>query len=89
MVQRGQDFGLTLKPCQPLRVSRESFGEDLERHLTLELGIGGLVDLSHAALADEGGDVVMAEPGADGERQERSLEGMTDGSIGIIGRDVY
>ncbi len=30
-----------------------------------ELGIGGLVNLSHAPLADEGGDVVVAESGAD------------------------
>ena len=28
-------------------------------------GVGGLVDLAHAPLADEGGDIVMAEAGAD------------------------
>ena len=52
MVQRGEDLRLTLKPRQPLRVSRERFGEDLERDLTLtlELRIGGPIDLSHAAL---------------------------------------
>ena len=33
----------------------------------LTLGVGGLVDLSHAPLADEGGDVVVAESGADCE----------------------
>ena len=54
-----------LKPCQPLRVRRERFGEDLERHLPLELRISRLIDLAHAALADEGGHVVMPEAGAD------------------------
>ena len=29
------------------------------------LGVSGLIDLSHAALADEGGYVVVGESGAD------------------------
>ncbi len=29
------------------------------------LGVGGLVDLAHPPLADEGDDVVVAESGAD------------------------
>ena len=33
--------------------------------ITIQLGIGGLIDLAYAPLADEGGDVVMAESGAD------------------------
>ncbi len=32
-----------------------------------ELGVGGLPDLAHAALAEEGGHVVVAEAGADGQ----------------------
>ena len=65
MVQRGQNFGLTLKPRQPLWVRRERFGEDLQRDLAIELGIGGLIDLAHPALADEGGHVVVSNAGAD------------------------
>ena len=38
------------------------------------LGIGGLVDLPHAAFADEGGDVVVAESGADLERHDLRME---------------
>ena len=30
----------------------------LWRHLAVELGVGGLIDLPHAAFADEGGHVV-------------------------------
>ena len=29
--------------------------------------IGGLIDLAHAPLANEGGDVIVAESGADGK----------------------
>ena len=46
------------------RIAGKRLGQDLQRHLAVQLGIGGLVDLSHPALADEGGDVVVAEPGA-------------------------
>ena len=68
-----KNFGLTLKPCQPLRVGRERFGENLERHLTLELRVGGLIDLAHPALADEGGDVVMGDAVTYGEGHRESL----------------
>ncbi len=70
VVQRGEDFSFSLEPCQPLRVSRECCWEDLERHLALELRISRLIDLPHPTLADEGGDVVMAEAGADFEGHE-------------------
>ena len=49
---------------QPLRIGRERFGKDLERNLALELCIGGLIHLAHAALADQGGDGIGAERGA-------------------------
>ncbi len=64
MVQRGQDFGFTFKPGESIRILSKRLGENLQGHLTLELGIGGLIDLAHAAFADEGGDVVVAESGA-------------------------
>ena len=51
--------------CVGAGISRKRLRQDLERHLPVELGISGLIDLSHAPLADEGGDVVMAESGAD------------------------
>ena len=38
---------------------REGVGEDLQGDLAVELGVGGLPDLAHAALAEEGGDVVV------------------------------
>ena len=37
-------------------------------HLAVELGISGLIDLSHAPLTNEGGELVVTEPCADAER---------------------
>ena len=42
-----------------------SGGLPAPRHLAVQLGVGGLVDLPHAALADEGSHVVMGEAGAE------------------------
>ena len=61
MVQRGEDFGFPLEPSEPIRIRRERLGQDLGRHLAVQLGVGRLVDLSHPALADEGGHVVVGE----------------------------
>ena len=36
-------------------------GQDLQRDLAVELRVGGLPDLAHAALAEQGDDVVVAE----------------------------
>ena len=41
-------------------------GEDLQRHVPAELRIVGAVDLPHAALADQGDDLVGAEARAGG-----------------------
>ena len=59
-------------PCpdpagEAIRISRKRLGQDLQRDLSVQLGIGGLIDLAHAALADEGGDVVVSDAGADFE----------------------
>ena len=42
---------------------------DSNPDLAIQFRIGGLIHLSHAAFADEGGHVVMAEAGADLEWQ--------------------
>ena len=70
MVQRCEDFSFSLEPGEPLRVSGKRLGQDLERHLALELRISRLIDLPHASLADEGGHVVVSEAVTDGERHK-------------------
>jgi hypothetical protein len=65
MAQSGKDLRLSLEPRKPIRIGRERFRQDLERHLPVQLAIDGLIGLAHAALTDEGGHVVVAEAGAD------------------------
>ena len=64
MVQRDEDFGFPLEAGQPIGVRRERLGQDLERHVPVELRVARAVDLAHAAFADLGGDGVGAEGGA-------------------------
>ena len=68
VVQAGENMGFPLEPRQPVWICGESFRQDLQRHLAVELSVGGLVDLAHPAFADFGGDIVVAESGADLER---------------------
>ena len=65
MVQRGKHLRFSLEPCEAIGIGGQGFRKNLERHL-VELRVGGLIDLSHPALHDEGGHIVMAETGADG-----------------------
>ena len=46
------------------QVSGEGVREDLQRDLAAQLRVGGAIHLPHAALADEGGHVIVAETGA-------------------------
>ena len=72
VVQAGEDLGLPLEPGEPVGVSGEGVGEDLQRDLAVKLGVGGLPHLSHAPLADESGHVVVPEAGADGQGHDLS-----------------
>ena len=45
-----------------------------QAHLPVQLGIRGLIDLPHAPLADEGGDGVVGEAGADFQRHRLWLD---------------
>ena len=67
MVQRGEDFGFALEAREAVGVSRERLGQGLERHVAVELGVAGTVDLAHPPGADEGGHVVVRQACADGQ----------------------
>ena len=70
MVQAGENLSLSLEPRQPIRIFGKRLGPDLERHLPVQRGIGDLIDVAHAPLANEGGDIVVAESRADFESHE-------------------
>ena len=72
MVQAGEHLRFPLEAGEPIRIRGERFGQDLERDLPIELGIGGLIDLAHPALTNEGSHVVVAESGADSESHKLS-----------------
>jgi hypothetical protein len=65
VVEAGEDLRFPLEPREPIRLSREGVGQDLQRDLAVELGVGGLPDQAHAPLADEGGHVVVPKAVAD------------------------
>ena len=67
VVEAGEDLRLPREPGEAVGVRREGVGEDLQGDLAVELRVGGLPDLAHAALPDEGGDVVVAEANASTE----------------------
>ncbi len=60
-------LGFTLEAGQAVGISRKGVGEDLEGDIAVELRVGGLPDLAHPALTEEGSDVVVPEAGAGGQ----------------------
>lgn len=60
MVEAGEDLGLSLEPSESVGIKGERLREDLEGDLPVELRIGSPIHLAHAALADQGGDVIVA-----------------------------
>jgi len=71
VMQLGQELCLALETRQTLPVFDERRGEHLDRHVTLQLGVGRAVDLPHPALAQRGGDLVGAETNAGAECHSR------------------
>ena len=56
-----------MRSRQAIEVGCERLGQDLERHITVELRVAGAVNLAQAASADLGRDIVVAESRADRE----------------------
>ncbi len=73
MVERGEDFGLTPEPGHPINVGRHCLGQDFDGDPPLQLGVGGAVHLTHAALADLGFEFVDTEARPGGERHRPRL----------------
>ncbi len=65
VIQGGQDLHFPLKPGHSLGIRGKLLGQDLQRHVPVQLGIGGTVDHSHAAFTDLLQNLVMANGRAD------------------------
>ena len=65
MIEFRQGLRFTLESGQTFLTPGKGFGQDLDGHFTVELGVGGLIDLAHAALAELRSDLVMCDGGVD------------------------
>ena len=61
MVERGQHLRFAAEPRQPVGIVREGFGKDLQRDIPTELRIPGSIHFAHAALANQGSDLIRAK----------------------------
>jgi len=65
MVERGEDFGLTLKATETINIQRKLIRKNLDRHIALQLGVSGTIYLSHTAAPKEGCDFERTKVCAD------------------------
>ena len=68
VVERGQNLGLALEAGQPVLIGCHGGRQDLQGHLTLQLGVAGPIDLAHTARAEMADDLVGSEAGAGSQR---------------------
>src|SRR5215470_14902822 len=61
MVQRCEDFGFTLEAIHASGITGKHLGQYFERDLAFQFRVGGAIDLTHSAFADQGCDFVRAE----------------------------
>jgi hypothetical protein len=64
MVQRGENFGLTLKPRKALSIGGDRRGQNLDRNCSLEVHVSRAIHLAHAAGAQRAGDFVRPDASA-------------------------
>ena len=69
MIERGQRLRFAGKTRQTIGVAGEEVRQDLQRDVTIELGIPSAIDLAHAAGADGGDDLVRSKSCSRGKRQ--------------------
>jgi len=68
MIERSQHLGFALEAGHAFGIAQERRRQNLERHVTLERGIAGFVDLAHPALSEQRDYFVVTEFVARGKR---------------------
>ena len=68
MVQRGNGLGLALHALFQFRRRRKMGGKNFDCHGTIQAGVQGTVNFSHAACTEHGKDFIRSEFGASSER---------------------
>jgi hypothetical protein len=54
VVERGEHFGLPLKPCQSFRIAREHLQKNLNSHIAVQLSVFGAIRLILTKLTRSG-----------------------------------
>jgi hypothetical protein len=62
MIQRGEELRFAPEPGQAAGVTREQIGQYFERDVAIQPRIAGAIDLAHRASAEQGNDLVAADP---------------------------
>jgi len=62
MVEGGQCPAFVFEAPEPVRSSCGARAQDLDGHLSFEPWVSSAIDLTHASRAEEGADLVRAEP---------------------------
>jgi hypothetical protein len=61
VLELGDRLRLALEALAKLGVLLQVLGQDLDRHVAVQTRVTGLVDLSHAASSNLGGDLIRTE----------------------------
>src|SRR5262249_19779899 len=67
VLHRGEQLRLAFEPREALRIARQALGQRLDRHRAAEAGVARPIDFPHAAAAERGKDLVIAEARAGGQ----------------------
>src|SRR5262245_1817677 len=83
MIQRGQRLGFALEPRDAIGVVREGLRKNLQRNVSAKASVARAKDLSHAAFAKRGGNLVGTDfrTGSDGHWCPESYCGFTFGGL--------
>ena len=82
MVQRGKRLRLALESSQALNIRGDGRGQDFDRDLASEIGIGGAVDLTHPPGAQRTGHLVRSYSCAGFQRHRDERDSIARGPEG-------
>jgi hypothetical protein len=61
MIELGQQPSFALEACKAFGIVRQGRRQDFDGYIAVEFGVEGLIHLAHAALANQGVDLVVAD----------------------------
>ena len=86
VVERGDGLGFPSEARQPVGVSREGIGKNLQRHITIQFRVARAVDLTHATSAEQPPGSRTGRGGCRGEGPTFAADYMRGVSAKVISR---